>query len=40
MDWNDVQVELITAKFLTDQGFAETATSGQAARSQSTLAPG
>ena len=31
MDWNDVQVELITAKFLTDQGFAETATSGQAA---------
>ncbi|MCF8236729.1 MAG: OmpA family protein [Saprospiraceae bacterium] len=30
MDWNDVQVDLITAKFLTDQGFAETATTGDA----------
>lgn len=31
MDWNDVQVDLITSRFLTDQGFAETASLSQSA---------
>ncbi len=30
MDWNDVQIDLITSQFLTDQGFAERATTGDA----------